>query len=69
MDDLAEAISDRGNPEQIKETFDQLKGLLTRPYEHRLLGRLVTRLVAARKPGEIVKTVKVTPQSGEPILI
>lgn len=69
LDDLAEAISDRGNPEQIKETFDQLKGLLTRPYEMRLLGRLVTGLVSARKPGEIVKTVKVTPEDGEPILI
>lgn len=69
LDDLAEAISSNGGSRQIGETFSQLKQLLSRPYEHRLLGRLVTGLVAARKPGEIVKTVKVTPQSGEPILI
>lgn len=69
LDDLAEAISDKGKPEQIEETFGELQKLLSRPYEHRLLGRLVTTLVAERRPGDLVRTVRVTPQDGEPILI
>lgn len=69
LEDLAEAISGNGKHEQIQRTFDDLQELITRPYEQRLLGRLVTALVSARKPGEIVKTVKVTPDNGEPILI
>lgn len=69
LDDLASAISGNGKAEQVQRTFDGLQDLLSRPYEQRLLGRLVTSLVTARKPGDIVKTVKVTPDKGEPILI
>lgn len=66
LDKLAEAISRRQEPDQIARTFDEIQDLITRPYECRLLGRVVASLV---KPGEIMKTLRVTPEDGTAILI
>jgi hypothetical protein len=66
---LTEAISGNERPEQIAKTFDQLEDLITRPYECRLLGRVVAGLVMARRPGEIMKSVKVTPDGGSQAIL
>jgi hypothetical protein len=62
LDRLAEAIRRKQEPDQAERTFDAIEDLITRPYEHRLLGRVVASLVAARAPGEIMKTLRVTPE-------
>jgi len=66
LNDLAEAISRQQKPDQIERTFLEIKDLITRPYECRLLGRVVANLA---KPGEIIKTLRVTPEDGTAILI
>lgn len=62
LDKLAEAINRKQEPDQIERTFSGIADLITRPYECRLLGRVVASLVASRAPGEIMKTLRVTPE-------
>lgn len=69
LDKLAEAIRQKREPDQIERTFRELEDLITRPYECRLLGRVVASLVASRAPGDIMKTLRVTPEDGTAILI
>jgi hypothetical protein len=66
LDELAEAISRNLEPNQIERTFGQIEDLITRPYECRLLGRVVASLA---NPAEVVKSVRVTPEDGVAILI
>ncbi|MEA2690779.1 MAG: hypothetical protein QOJ16_166 [Acidobacteriota bacterium] len=66
---LAAAIDGKLPPAAIERTFDEIQALLTRPYECRLLGRVVAALVASRTPGEVIRTMRVTPDSGNAILI
>ena len=69
LDGLTEAISGNLQPEHIEQTFKEIEELMTRPYECRLLGRVVAGLVADRRPNEIVKTLRVTLENGTVILI
>lgn len=69
LDKLAEAIGRGQGPEQVERTFGEIEDLITRPYECRLLGRVVASLAATRAPGEILKTLRVTPEDGTAILI
>ncbi len=66
LDDLAEAISRQREPDQIERTFVRIEDLITRPYECRLLGRVVATLA---KPAEVVKSLRVTPEDGVAILL
>jgi hypothetical protein len=66
LDKLAEAISSQREPDQIERTFGQIEDMITRPYECRLLGRVVASLA---KPAEVVKSLRVTPEDGVAILI
>jgi hypothetical protein len=69
LDGLAQAISGNLKPEEIERTFNDIQDLMTRPYECRLLGRVMASLVAARRPAEIIKTLRVTAEDGTAILI
>lgn len=69
LDRLAETIRQKREPNQIERTFREIEDLITRPYECRLLGRVVASLVASRAPGEVMKTLRVTPEDGTAILI
>lgn len=69
LDKLAEAIDRGQGPDQVERTFGEIEDLITRPYECRLLGRVVASLVASRAPGELMKTLRVTPEDGTAILI
>jgi hypothetical protein len=69
LDGLAQAISGNLKTDEVEKAFEDFQQLMTRPYECRLLGRVVSGLVAARRPGEIIKTLKVTAEDGTTMLI
>lgn len=69
LDKLAEAIGRGQGPDQVERTFGEIEDLITRPYECRLLGRVVASLAASRAPGELMKTLRVTPEDGTAVLI
>lgn len=69
LDGLAQAISGNLRTDEVEKAFLDLQKLMTRPYECRLLGRVVSGLVAARRPGEIIKTVRITADDGTAMLI
>jgi hypothetical protein len=69
LDQLADAISGNLKPSQIEQVFVQLQDLLSRPYEHRVMGRVVSGLVKDRRPGELITKLKVTAADGTVLLV
>ena len=69
LDQLADAISGNLKPNQIEQVFNQVQDLISRPYEHRVMGRVVSGLVKARRPGELTANLKVTTADGTVFLI
>lgn len=69
LDQLAAAIRGHREKEQIEQVFDQLRKLITRPYECRLLGGVVFNLVHAYKPEALITKLKVTKADGTVLLI
>jgi hypothetical protein len=69
LDRLADAIARQQGPDQVEQTFQDLQTLITRPYECRLLGRVVASLVASRAADAMIRTVRVTPEDGPSVLI
>ncbi|PYQ65171.1 MAG: hypothetical protein DMF53_06155, partial [Acidobacteria bacterium] len=69
LDQLADAINHKREEDQIKEVFDKTQDLITRPYEQRLLGRVVFNLVKAGQPGALITKLKVTAADGTVLLI
>jgi hypothetical protein len=69
LDQLADAINHNRDKDQIQQVFDKVQDLITRPYECRLLGRVVSRLVKASSPQAIITTLKVTKADGTVLLI